>query len=84
MNNSVKNNVIKRRTREEILRDDVRIRNRIENISTVEDMFWWKNLNDEKFSVENINIDLIQKLGWDKSDVLYSFLGIYLIGVLFS
>lgn len=82
MNNSVKNNVIKRRTREEILQDDVRIRNRIENISTVEDMFWWKNLKDEKFSVENINIDLIQKLGWDKSDVLYSFLGIYLIGVL--
>ena len=57
------------------------ILDKIKEISTVEDFFWWKNLPN-RFSVENLNSEKIRKLGWDNSDVLYSFLGVYVIGVL--
>ena len=68
-------------TKQERKKETRAILEKIDEISTVEDIFWWKNLSN-RFSVENINKEKIRKLKWENSDVLYSFLGIYLIGVL--
>lgn len=51
----------------------------IKRIATVEDILTWKNGN--YLSVEEYNSDKIRKLGWEKTDVLYSFLSIYTIGM---
>lgn len=71
----------KRRTNNEILRENALIRGRIDKMDSVDEMFWWKNLKNENFSVESVNRDYIGKLGWSNPDVLYSFLGIYVIGI---
>ena len=52
----------------------------IENIRSVEDYFEWRK-NSKRQTVEKCNESLTQKLAWEKTDVLYSFLEIYLIGV---
>lgn len=68
--------------KEEREKEKREILKRIAEVATVEDIFWWKNLSDKRFSVEILNKEKIEKLEWDDTDVLYSFLGIYLIGVL--
>ena len=63
-------------TKQERKKETRAILEKIDEISTVEDIFWWKNLSN-RFSVENINKEKIRKLKWENSDVLYSFLGDY-------
>lgn len=54
-------------------------------MSTVEKFIEWKthpNVTDNaRFTVEAYNKDTIKKLNWDRVDVLYSFLGMYAIGL---
>lgn len=53
---------------------------------TVEHWFEWRKSQpkgkSEEESVENIHEDLTKHIGWECTDVLYSFLGIYTIGLL--
>ena len=48
-------------------------------MKTVDEIIEWRN-NKEK-SVEEMFEEDTKKLGWDKTDTLYSFLGIYVIGL---
>lgn len=50
-------------------------------ISTVEGWFKWYE-NEEEPTVEDIYRSLTDSLGWECTDVLYSFPGIYTIGLL--
>lgn len=52
---------------------------RVNELETVKDFFVWRN-NPGK-NVEKLNIKKTKYLGWKNTDVLYSFLGIYAIGV---
>ncbi len=47
---------------------------------SVADWFDWKNHNGND-SVENSHKNALKKLGWRHPDVLYSFLGIYCLGL---
>ena len=73
-----------KRTKEQIEEDNKNNIERIQNMNTIEDMLWWKDLYDPNniFTVESINKDKIKNLGWGaKADVLFSFLGVYVIGM---
>lgn len=50
-------------TKQERKKETRAILEKIDEISTVEDIFWWKNLSN-RFSVENINKEKIRKLKW--------------------
>lgn len=50
-------------------------------LDNVEKMMNWKKKSN-KISVENKNKPITDKLGWVNTDVLYSFLGIYILGLL--
>ncbi len=52
----------------------------IKNVNTVEKMFVWRTQTN-KTDVEKCHEKETRKLGWNNTDVLYSFLGIYAIGV---
>lgn len=49
-------------------------------MKTFEDIKKWKT-GRRNISIEEQLLDQTRKLGWDKTDVLYSFLGIYVIGL---
>lgn len=73
-----------RRKKEQIEEDNKNNIERIQNMNSIEDMLWWKDLYDPNniFTVESINRDKVEKLEWGaKADVLFSFLGIYVIGL---
>lgn len=53
---------------------------KIEDIKTVEQMLEWK-ASKSKESVESKYTDITGDFGWSHTDVLYSFLGIYALGV---
>lgn len=54
----------------------------IKSIKSVEDWMSWR-LDEDSISVENYNKPFTDKLGWgEKTDVLYSFLSIYALGLL--
>ena len=48
-------------------------------MESVDDMFIWKN-NSSRESVEKVNKETTKLLGWEFTDVLYSFLGVYVLG----
>ena len=53
----------------------------IKNVKTVEQMFEWKN-QKTRVEVEKLYKEIISNdLEWENTDVLYSFLGIYALGV---
>lgn len=52
-----------------------------EEIYTVEKWIEWKDSNNT-ISVETYNKTKTNHLGWDETDVLYSFLGVYVLGIL--
>ena len=54
--------------------------NRIQRIKSVKDMLYWESDKNAK-SVEQINATLLKPLKWEYTDVLYSFLGVYALGV---
>lgn len=73
-----------KRKKEQIEEDNKNNIERIQNMNTIEDMLWWKDLYDPNniFTVESINKDKIKNLEWGaKADVLFSFLGVYVIGM---
>jgi len=49
-------------------------------METVKEILEWKNNKKEK-SLEEMFLDEKEKLEWDVTDTLYSFLGIYVIGL---
>ncbi len=51
-----------------------------EQLETVEDFIAWK-YDGKGDTLEKIFSNEIEKLGWEKTDTLYSFLGIYVIGL---
>lgn len=53
----------------------------MKKISTVDEWFLWRKQTSKKKSVEKKYESEAMELGWDYTDVLYSFLGIYAIGV---
>lgn len=50
--------------------------------NTIKDFIDWKNEIKKNETVESKNKKTIEKLGWSNTDVLYSFLGIYVLGLL--
>ena len=54
--------------------------NKIQSIRSVKDMLKWESDKNAK-SVEQINASYLKPLDWEYTDVLYSFLGIYALGV---
>ena len=74
-----------RRSKEQIKKDREELRELIQNMESVQDIMKWKNhpyeADNKLFTVEAYNRDIIDKLGWERPDVLYSFLGIYVIGL---
>ncbi len=52
----------------------------IKDVKTAEEMFTWRKQKN-KTDVEGYNEKDTCQLGWENTDVLYSFLGIYAIGV---
>lgn len=52
----------------------------MQNTKTVEDIIQWKK--GKYYSVEEYNVTKINRLGWELTDVMYSFLSIYAIGML--
>ena len=61
----------------EIINDE---RELIQGLDSVEKFALWKKLGS--VTVEVNNIDATKDLGWERTDVLYSFLGVYTIGLL--
>jgi len=49
-------------------------------LETVKDFFKWKYSKDFQ-SIEEKHCDIAKKLKWDETDVLYSFLGVYVLGL---
>lgn len=49
---------------------------------TVKDWFNWRRLWSKEGTVEAEHQELTKRLGWECTDVLYSFLGLYTIGLL--
>lgn len=52
---------------------------RLSEVKTVEDWFGWRDNIDK--TVEKTNQKDIRELQWEYTDVLYSFLGVYTLGV---
>lgn len=51
----------------------------LHNINTVQEWFKWRG-DSKSLSVEKHNKKEVLDLGWENTDVLYSFLGVYVIG----
>ena len=74
-----------RRTKKQIEDDRKKLDELIENMNSVDDIMQWKNhpieTDNKMFTVEEYNRKKIDALKWKNVDVLYSFLGIYAIGL---
>lgn len=74
-----------RRSKQKINADREELKKLINDMKSVEDIMKWKNWphkDDLKlFTVEKYNEEKTNKLKWERTDVLYSFLGIYVIGL---
>lgn len=74
-----------KRSKKKIDLDRENLKELIKTMDSVDDIMLWKNhpykTDNELFTVEEYNKEVTKVLGWEKTDVLYSFLGIYVIGL---
>ena len=78
--------ILAKRSKKQIENDRKNLKNLIQNMNSVEQIMEWKKhpykTDNEVFTVEAYNCEKTKKLNWEKTDVLYSFLGIYVIGLI--